>query len=150
MVIKSKSKENIETIRKAARKNREESPELIEFHTQNSYKQEDIGSIDSLITNYFINLDVLVFWRNKSHEDVDINVAIKTLELKLKRNLVNKFSDLVLFLTMYVKNLTTVDKSLPYPSGLSLIDSNYLERAKSLKELRKEGCKNMKEILEGK
>lgn len=141
---------HLSCIRESSTKNRAEIPEMVEIHMENSYKPEDRYTLDKILNDYLVNLNVLIFWRRKYDAEISINLAIKTLARKLGRDLSEKWSDLALFLTQYNCNTLATDEQFPYPSTKDFVNSSYTFRRDAIITLRKEAVKELKNLLEDK
>ena len=141
------NKEELENIRKNARKNRQKFKYEVEMSFENSANPDDKQKLDYKLRDYFTNLNALIFWRNRTNDEININVAIKNLEYRLGRKLDEKWSDIVLFLTMFTKNMMVLDIDNPYPKTLSVIKSGYESRREAILESKKQAIIDLKIIL---
>jgi hypothetical protein len=114
---------------------------------ENSANPDDKQKLDYKLRDYFTNLNALIFWRNKTDEEININVVIRNLEYKLGRKLDGKWGDVALFLTMYNKNMRTLDLDNPYPNTLTMIKSGYETRRTLILESKKQAIDDLKIIL---
>ncbi len=138
------SDKQLESIRRSNAKNRANS-EYVEMRFENSFNLDDRYSIDKILKDYLINLNVLLFWR-KRH--VDLNYALKNLAYRTKKDLSEKLGELSLFLTQYFQKSLDVDIKYPYLESLSLKGSNYEFRSEAILDLRKQSVIELKNILE--
>jgi len=119
-----------------------------QIHFGNGLNINDKQLLDSKLRDFLTNLDVLIIWRNKYNDTISVNAAIKRLEYMLGKNLSEKFAELSLFMVEYSKAMKEVDSKFIYPRTMEFIHSGYSLRHDAILDLKKDGIKSLRNILE--
>lgn len=144
-----KSPEELERLRQLARKNRYKFRNDIEMYSSNPISFEDKNSLDRILRLYFVNLNVLIYWRSLKKQEVTLGYALKNLEYRLHHKLGVKYKEIELFLVEYIKESRELNLKYPYPKAVEFIYSGYTDRHDKILDLRKDAVKTLKNILEG-